>query len=136
MLVHYSSLFITDVTIGFLPDVYSVSETDGMVTLSVQVLAGQLARPVEVDFTTQDGTATSTAPQDYNQAAPITLLFTPDDLVQQIVVTIISDEITENSEFFDGLLTIIDRAVILAPDIASVEVIDDDGEQVSLSTRL
>ena len=124
-----SSLFITDVTIGFLPDDYSVNEADGTVTLTVRVLAGQLARPVEVDFTTQDGTATSTAPQDFvNPALPITLQFTPDDLEREVVVTIINDDITENTEFFNGLLSTIDRAVILNPDIANVDIIDFDGE--------
>ena len=129
-----SSLFITDVTIGFLPVDYSVNEADGTVTLTVRVLAGQLARPVEVDFTTQDGTATSTAPEDFvNPALPITLQFTPDDLEREVVVTIIDDDITENIEFFNGLLSTIDRAVILNPDIANVDIIDNESEQVSLS---
>ena len=132
-----SSLFITDVTIGFLPVDYSVNEADGTVTLTVRVLAGQLARPVEVDFTTQDGTATSTAPEDFvNPALPITLQFTPDDLEREVVVTIIDDDITENIEFFNGLLSTIDRAVILNPDTANVDIIDNESEQVSLSIRL
>ena len=133
-----SSLFVTDVTIGFLPDDYSVNEADGTVTLTVRVLAGQLARPVEVDFTTRDGTATSTAPEDFvNSAVLITLQFTPDDLEREVVVTIINDNIPENAEFFNGLLSTIDLAVILDPDTANVEIIDDDdNEQVFLSIRL
>lgn len=47
----------TDVTIGFDPDMYSVNEGDGSVTLFVSVLSGELDREVLIVFTTQDGTA-------------------------------------------------------------------------------
>ena len=118
-------------TIGFDPVMYSVNETVGEVLLTVRVLDGQLARPVSVDFTTQDGTATSTALADFNSVistSPITLQFSPSDLVQQARVTIIDDNITENSELFSGLLTSIDSAVILALDTASVEIQGNDRE--------
>ena len=118
-------------TIGFDPVMYSVNETAGEVILTVRVLDGQLARPVSVDFTTQDGTATSTAPADFNSVistSPITLQFSPSDLVLQARVTIIDDTITENPELFSGLLTSLDSSVILAPDTASVEILDNDRE--------
>ena len=121
----------TAVTIGFDPTEYFVNETDGSVSLTVRVLAGQLARTVSVDFYTQDGTATSTPPADFisvTQALPITLQFSPTDLVQEATVTIINDDITENPEQFAGLLSSIDAAVILAPDSASVEIQDNDGK--------
>ena len=116
-------------TIGFDPAVYSVNETAGSVSLTVRVLAGQLARTVSVDFYTQDGTATSTPQADFisvAEASPITLQFSPSDLAQQATVTIINDDITENPEQFAGLLSSIDAAVILAPDTASVEILDND----------
>ena len=117
-------------TIGFYPTKYFVNESDGSVSLTVQVLAGQLARTVSVGFFTQSGTATST-PADFdsiNQQAPITLQFSPDKLVQQVNVIIINDNITENPERFSGLLSSVDAAVILAPDTASVEIQDNDCE--------
>ena len=123
-------------TIGFDPAEYFVNETDGSVSLTVRVLAGQLARTVSVEFftSTQNGTATSTPPADFNsidQLAPITLQFSPTDLVQQVTVTIIDDDIVENPERFAGLLSYrgFDAAVILAPDRASVEIQDNDCEQ-------
>ena len=115
--------------IGFDPAEYSINETAGSVSLTVRVLAGQLARTVSVDFYTQDGTATSTPPADFisvAQASPITLQFSPSDLAQQTTVIIINDDITENPEQFDGLLLTNDTAVILAPDTASVEILDND----------
>ena len=118
-------------TIGFYPTKYFVNESDGSVSLTVQVLAGQLARTVSVEFFTQSGTATSTPPADFDsidQQAPITLQFSPDKLVQQVNVIIIDDNITENPERFSGLLSSVDRAVILALDTASVEIQDNDCE--------
>ena len=115
-------------TIGFDPVVYLiVNETAGTVSLTVRVLDGQLVRPVSVDFTTQDGTATSTAPADFisiNPTSPI--VFSPSDLVQQVLVTIIDDDIAENPELFAAVLSSIDPAIILDPDTASVEIQNND----------
>ena len=115
----------TDVTIGFNPEVYSVDEATGIVSLTVRVLAGQLARSVDVDYTTLDGTAISTAS---TLVLPIILQFSPSDLVQQANVIIIDDDIIENLELFTGSLSSIDPAVILAPDTARVEIQDNDRE--------
>ena len=132
LLYSFNINFLSDVTIGFDPAEYAVNETDGSVSLIVRVLAGQLARTVSVDFLTQDGTASSTAPADFNRVAeqsPITLQFSPSDLVQQVTVTIIDDDITENPELFAGLLFSINSAVILDPNTASMEIRDNDREQ-------
>ena len=115
--------------IGFQPVDYPVNENGGTVTLTIQLLGGELARSVEVDFTTEDGTATSTAPADYiSPAVPITLQFTPDDMVEDVRVTIMDDDIFEYAERFTGVLLTIDRAVILSTDRANVEITDNDGE--------
>ena len=133
VLSYYSSFSLsnTDVTIGFDLTEYSVDEADGSVSLTVRVLAGQLARTVSIDFFTQDGTAISTPSADFisvTQALPVTLQFSPTDLIQEVTVTIINDDITENPERFAGLLLSVDAAVILAPDTASVEIQDNDCE--------
>ena len=130
LIIFKFSLLNTAVTIGFDPDQYSVNEDDGSVSLTVQVLAGELARAVSVNFLTQDGTATSTAPTDFvsvAEASPIILHFSPTDLDLQATVTIINDTITENPEQFIGLLSSFDPAVILAPMNANVEILDNDG---------
>lgn len=107
-----------------------MSEEEGTVTLFVRVLDGQLARSVEVTFDTQDGTANSTGPDmDYMApAVPITLQFL-DNLVQEVQITIVNDDITETIENFEGLLSTIDPAVILAPDRANVAITDTDSKQ-------
>ena len=118
-------------TIGFDPVTYFVNETDGSVTLIIRVLDGQLARSVEVDFTTRDGTATSTAPEDFIGVialSPIILQFSPSDLVQQASVVIIDDDKPEIQELFAGFLSSIDPAVILAPKEATVEIGVSDRE--------
>ena len=116
-------------TIGFDPDEYFVNEEDGSVSLTVRVLAGELARTVSVNFFTEDGTATSSAPADFRsiaQSSPIPLQFSPTDLTLQATVTIVNDDISENAEQFAGLLFSSDLAVILAPSNASVEIRDRD----------
>ena len=126
------SLSDTDVTIGFDSVVYVVDEDVGEVSLTVRVLAGQLARPVSVDFVAKDGTATS--PIDFSNvtsASPI--IFSPSDFVQQVLVTIIDDNIAENPELFAGLLSSVDPAVILDPDTACVEIQDNDRKLPFLS---
>ena len=44
-------------TIGFVPDSFNVMEGD-QVTFTVEVTSGTLERDVEVEFSTQSGTAT------------------------------------------------------------------------------
>ena len=53
----------TDVQIGFEETEYSVSEEDGSVTLFLRVLSGELTSDVEIGFSTDDGSATSTGSQ-------------------------------------------------------------------------
>ena len=121
-------------TIGFLPVNYTVNENEGSVTLIVQLLNGELARNVEVEFSTRDSTATSSAPADYiAPGVSITLQFTPAESTQSVVVQIVDDDITELSETFLGLLSTIDSAVYLDPSTANVEIVDNDGELVFLS---
>ena len=54
-----SVTFLAEVVIGFRPDVYTVSELEGSVTLTVEVISGQLDREVTVSFATRQDTATS-----------------------------------------------------------------------------
>ena len=50
--------YYTEVTIGFGRSSYTTDESDGGVTFVVHVTNGSLGRPVQVDFFTQDATAT------------------------------------------------------------------------------
>ena len=49
-----------DAVIGFDPVSYTVNEGAGTVTFTVRVISGQLRRPVEIGFSTADGTALGT----------------------------------------------------------------------------
>ena len=132
----YPFVQLIDVTIGFdSTEYYFVDEAAGSVSLTIRVLAGQLARTLSVDFFTRDGSATSTDPVDFNsvtQAVPNTLQFSPTDLVQEVTVTIINDDLRENAERFTGLLSSTDAAVILYPNTTTVEIQDNDCEQTRL----
>ena len=126
--------YSADVTIGFLPVDYTVNENEGSVTLIVQLLNGELARNVEVELSTGDSTASSSAPADYiAPGVSITLRFTPAESTQSVTVQILDDDITELSETFFGLLFTTDSAVYLDPSTANVEIVDNDGELVFLS---
>ena len=124
----YIPLSNLDVTIGFDPTDYFVDEAAGSVSLTIRVLAGQLARTLSVDFFTQHDSAISTDFNSVSQAVPITLQFSPTDLVQEVTVTIIDDDLRENAERFAGLLSSTDVAVILDPSTTTVEIQDNDCE--------
>lgn len=122
-------------TIGFNTTEYFADEAAGNVSLTIRILAGQLARTLSVDFFTKDGSATSTDPVDFNsvsQAVPNTLQFFPTDLFREVTVTIINDDLRENAERFTGFLSSTDAAVILDPSITTVEIQDNDCEQTRL----
>ena len=123
-------IIFTGVSIGFDPDVYSVDETTGQVTFSVSVLEGTLERPVEVIFSTTDGSATSVAPIDFVSISGAALQFDQNTLTVMVTVTIVDDAILENTENFFGNLITSDSAVDLGPDSATVNILEiGDGKE-------
>ncbi len=113
------------VTIGFDPITYLVEEDDGTVTLNVRIISGELARPVEVLVTTEEGSATSTAPVDFINPGIITLQFDSIANVLNAVISIRDDDIYENPEMFFANLTSFDPAVIIAPGRAEITIVED-----------
>lgn len=63
IMINFSS---TAVSFGFVPAVYDVTESDGVVTLQIVKLNGQTETDVELIFETIDGTAQSTGRDNYN----------------------------------------------------------------------
>ena len=124
------SLSIIDITIGFNQSQYDIDETAEAVTVRVMVMTvTTLSRLVKVNLTINDDTATSTTPEDYiTPSLPITLIFDGSNLAQEVSINIADDNITEYTETFTCILSSADPAVILAPDRASVEINDNDGE--------
>lgn len=128
--IHCVTISIIDITIGFNLSQYDIDETGGAVTLTVMVMAVKaLSRQIEVNLTIHDATATSTFPEDYiTPNLPITLMFNGSNLTQEIAINIIDDNITEYAENFTCILSSFDPDVILAPDRANVQIMDNDGE--------
>jgi len=122
------SLFTVGVTIGFSPSNYTIDETTGSVTFTVQVLGGTLETSVQVTVSTADGTATSTDPADFVALAGEVLEFNATTLSQTITVTIVNDNILESDEDFFALLDTTNSAVTLDPRTATAVIQEQPGD--------
>ena len=108
---------------------YSVDEPDGSVTVAVVVIGGNLRRPAEVIFSTRDGSATSTAPRDYEDLGDVVLQFDEITGRRTITIPIDDDDILENTEDFFGELRTSEGFVDLNPAGTTIEIVDiDDGK--------
>ena len=134
-------------TIGFYTVAYSVLEDTGSVNVTVSVLNGTLARNTIVTFSTESGgTATgmfnehsfcslmkayslSTTPAgtDYNDTT-VTLTFDATISAQMVTVPILDDNVVEDTEFINLTLTSMDRAVMLNPATARINIEDINSE--------
>ena len=79
-------------------------------------------------MTTEDGTATSTAPTDYTNPGTVTLSFDSTTLSQQVVISIENDDIYESVENFFANLASADPAVMVDPTRAEVVIAEDDAD--------
>ena len=128
--LHYKSLsnITAVVVIGFLPETYSIRETDGSVSLNVGIISGSLERSVEVFFSTSDGTATSIDPLDFNPLTDVVLQFNASTSSIPVIVTIVDDGILENSEKFFGNLRTSDSGVVVDSQRVNVTILEDIGD--------
>ena len=116
---------IIGVAISFDPVMYSVNENDGTVQINASLIQGELQRPVEVLFSTMSGTATS---EDFRYLQGVTLQFDEVMLQNEVLVTIMNDNIFEDDEiFFASLIT--NDAFVNFGDNATITIVDDgDGK--------
>ena len=105
-----------------------VNENDGTVIFTVKILEGILERCAVVSFSTTDGSATSTDPVYFFAVSDQLVTFSPSTNSNEVTITIIDDDIVENSEFFYGNLTNADSAVILDPSAARVTISETEGD--------
>ena len=106
----------------------------GFVDLVMRIISGELARPVNVILSTEDGSATSTAPVDYINPGDTTLQFDSVADAQFARITITNDDIYENQENLFSNLISLDGSVIINPGSAEVLINEDnDGTFVALS---
>ena len=106
---------------------YSVGENDGNVRISASLVQGELQRPVEVLFSTQSGIATSEDPKDFQSLQRVVLQFDKLLIQDELLVTIINDNIFEDEEIFFGSLVTNDAFVDVG-DNATITIVDDDGK--------
>ena len=109
-------------------EIYSIGETDGSVSLTVDIMSGTLERSVEVFFSTSDGTATSIDPLDFNPLTDVVLQFNASTSSIPVIVTIVDDDIPENSETFFGNLWTVDSGFVIDTQRANVTIHDQAGD--------
>ena len=126
-----STLTIEDddtVMIGFDPEMYTVDEKAGMVTLTVKLLSGNLGRDVTLSYETMDGSAV--AGEDYTSTMGMIMLSNTTTTVT-FTVPIIDDGLFENNEMFTVLLDGAPVGVVLTNAEASVTITDDEPAPVA-----
>ena len=111
------------IIIGFDPEMYTVDEGSGTVTLTVKVLSGDLGRDVTLNYETMDGS--TVAGEDYTTVQS-TLTLTPVNTETIIVVNITDDGLFENDELFTVVLREAPAGVTLNPASAEVTITDNE----------
>ena len=97
-------------------------------TLTLKILEGTLERNAMVFFFTTDGSATSSDPMDFTAVINEPVVFSPSTSTNEVTVTIVDDDIVENSEFFYGNLSTTDGAVNLGPSATRVTISETEGD--------
>ena len=122
-----------------------MSESDDSVVLTVRVLMGTLMKSVTVNFTTEDISAIGllnlylyilatiyyiyyTAGSDYSPIGPLSLTFDESTDSIEVTVPIIEDNIAEDIESFNGLLSTSENSVVLDPSLAIIQIEDNDSK--------
>lgn len=103
--------------------VASVDEAGGPTVTFTVTRTGDLSQPIDVDFTTVDGTAV--AGMDY-VAQSGTLSFAADEATQDVIVQVNDDGIAEGFETFSLQLTAADSPFLITGAIATVTINDAD----------
>ena len=128
---------LAEVSIGFDPTSLVVNETDGSIEFTIKVLSGVLESSVIVTFSTSDGSATSSDPADFVPLSNMAVEFNAAIQSQTITVTILNDDILENSENFFGVLATPNTDnVVLDDALAEVTILEqlgDDGKPAHMS---
>lgn len=113
--------------LGFESTKYQVLESKENIELKVKRIGG--VGTITVDYETIEESATANADFEYTKG---TLTFLEGETVKSIVVPIMSDEVEEDDEFFDVVLTNLQPAegsqlcIPVALQKATVKIIDDD----------
>ncbi|MCC2668442.1 MAG: bpr, partial [Armatimonadetes bacterium] len=101
--------------------VFTVSENVGSATITV-ARGGDISGPLQVDYTTSDGTAT--LPADYTPASG-TLTFAPDQASQTFTIPINPDRLIEGDETVNLTLSGAQGGILVSPSTATLLISDD-----------
>lgn len=112
------------ISVGFEEGKYYVHEEDSTLEVCVNSHGGQLSRPLNLTFISNDGSAS--APGDYSKLFFTMTLFGSSTEKLCINVTIIDDLFLEDNENFTLLLTSADQAVSIELNTTSVTILDND----------
>ena len=113
--------------IGFTssPSHYVVDELNGISTISVAILAGQIAPSVTVSIGVATADGTAEANRDYfplmNGA---TISFTAEILTRLLELRIVNDDLTEGAEYFEVTLSHNLPRISLSPSVARITIIN------------
>ena len=91
-------------------------------------MSGKLERSVEVFFSTSDGTATSIDLLDFYPLTDVVLQFNASTSSFPVIVTIVDDDILENSETFFGNLMTSDSGVVVDSQRVNITLLEDTGD--------
>ena len=123
--------------VGFSPSSYSVSEDARSVTLTAAILFGEIAinDVVTVSVRTLDGDAVHVAGGDYIGLTSAVLTFTADAMTQTVDVVILNDNLLEDDEEFQVILSdpVGSMAEVIVSDDASSAVVTIEGSRAMLS---
>lgn len=114
-----------DSAISFSAPTYTRIENavDGQATISI-IRTGATAGTATVDFTTTTN-GTATVGVDYLGTTNL-VTFAPGEIVKTVTVPILNDTLIEGNETVGLALTNVSGAFLLAPDTATLTIIDDD----------
>jgi hypothetical protein len=108
---------------------YSISESDGIVTITVSRTGGSLGGPVTIGYTTTDGSAS--AGSDYTAVSGM-LTFAPGEATKTFTVPVTSDSAFEADETFQvALSNATGGANVGSPAGATITVTNDDAAPAS-----
>ena len=115
--------------IGFDPVTYEVGEASGTVTLTAKLLSGSLGRVVRLTYATSDDSAR--AGEDYSFSTG-TVTLSPGVTEETFTVTIVNDDLYENTETFTVVLSGAPVGVVLTNAVAYVTITDDEPTPVAV----
>ena len=117
--------------VEFLAATYFVNEDGGFATITV-IRTGNTNRAFNVQFRTEDGTASSSEPQDYEETTD-TLTFAAGELSKTFEVIVFDDLLVEGNETVNLFLTNASPGIDLSGATAAVLVIIDSAKTVSFN---